>query len=154
MKDKIRDSYQASKNIYDDVLTQGKWWSRLYIRLFWQGVDDVQIAGHLLRMIPDDFKGRLLDVPVGTAVFTYEKYQKMEQADITGLDYSLDMLEQARRRLPERIALKQGDVGALPYEDASFDIVLSMNGFHAFPEALSEMIVFWAACKPSFFWSL
>ena len=79
MKDKIRDSYQASKNIYDDVLTQGKWWSRLYIRLFWQGVDDVQIAGHLLRMIPDDFKGRLLDVPVGTAVFTYEKYQKMEQ---------------------------------------------------------------------------
>ncbi|MBR2811720.1 MAG: class I SAM-dependent methyltransferase [Solobacterium sp.] len=134
MKDKIRDSYQASKNIYDDVLTQGKWWSRLYIRLFWQGVDDVQIAGHLLRMIPDDFKGRLLDVPVGTAVFTYEKYQKMEQADITGLDYSLDMLEQARRRLPERIALKQGDVGALPYEDASFDIVLSMNGFHAFPD--------------------
>ena len=28
----------------------------------------------------------------------------------------------------------QGDVGALPFEDESFDIVLSLNGFHAFPD--------------------
>jgi ubiquinone/menaquinone biosynthesis C-methylase UbiE len=27
----------------------------------------------------------------------------------------------------------QGDVGNLPFEDKAFDIVLSMNGFHAFP---------------------
>ena len=29
---------------------------------------------------------------------------------------------------------RQGDVGALPFPDGSFDIVLSMNGFHAFPD--------------------
>lgn len=29
---------------------------------------------------------------------------------------------------------KQGDVGALPFADESFDIVLSLNGFHAFPD--------------------
>lgn len=28
MSNKIRKSYKQSKNIYDDVLTQGKWWSR------------------------------------------------------------------------------------------------------------------------------
>lgn len=28
----------------------------------------------------------------------------------------------------------QGDVGALPFEDESFDLVLSLNGFHAFPD--------------------
>ncbi|MBQ1534751.1 MAG: methyltransferase domain-containing protein, partial [Erysipelotrichaceae bacterium] len=28
----------------------------------------------------------------------------------------------------------QGDVGKLPFEDESFDIVLSLNGFHAFPD--------------------
>ena len=28
----------------------------------------------------------------------------------------------------------QGDVGALPFPDGSFDIVLSLNGFHAFPD--------------------
>jgi len=28
----------------------------------------------------------------------------------------------------------QGDVGALQFTDAFFDIVLSLNGFHAFPD--------------------
>ena len=28
----------------------------------------------------------------------------------------------------------QGDVGALPFADESFDVVLSLNGFHAFPD--------------------
>ena len=32
------------------------------------------------------------------------------------------------------IKFLQGDVGALPIEDGSFDIVLSLNGFHAFPD--------------------
>ena len=27
-----------------------------------------------------------------------------------------------------------GDAGALPYADGAFDIVLSLNGFHAFPD--------------------
>lgn len=32
------------------------------------------------------------------------------------------------------VTFVQGDVGALPFEDESFDIVLSLNGFHAFPD--------------------
>ena len=32
------------------------------------------------------------------------------------------------------ISFRQGDVGALPFKDESFDIVLSLNGFHAFPD--------------------
>ena len=40
MEDKIKDAYEASKNIYDDVLTQGNFFSRLYIKLFWSGTDD------------------------------------------------------------------------------------------------------------------
>ena len=32
------------------------------------------------------------------------------------------------------MTFRQGDVGALPYEDDTFDIVLSLNGFHAFPD--------------------
>ena len=32
------------------------------------------------------------------------------------------------------ISFIQGDVGNLPFEDESFDIVLSLNGFHAFPD--------------------
>lgn len=29
---------------------------------------------------------------------------------------------------------RQGDVGALPFADNSFDLVLSLNDFHAFPD--------------------
>ncbi len=32
MENKIQDAYRASRDIYDDVLTQGSFWSRLYIR--------------------------------------------------------------------------------------------------------------------------
>lgn len=32
------------------------------------------------------------------------------------------------------MTFRQGDVGALPYADGAFDIVLSLNGFHAFPD--------------------
>ena len=89
MADKIKSSYKFSKSFYDDAITQGKWWSKLYFKLLWGGVDDNEIARRVLSWIPDDFKGRLLDVPVGTAVFTTEKYRKMMQADITCLDGSL-----------------------------------------------------------------
>ena len=62
----------------------------------------------------------------------------MPEADITCLDYSPDMMRQAREKA-DRLHLKnvpsgRGDVGALPYEDDTFDIVLSLNGFHAFPD--------------------
>lgn len=142
--DKIKNSYKKSKNIYDSVLTQKGFWGRLYIRLFWGGVDDNKIAGELLSRIPDDFSGRLLDVPVGTAVFTQDKYKKLKNADIVCLDYSADMLELAAQRLSglDNIGLVRGDVGKLPCEDESFDFVLSMNGFHAFPDkekAFSEV---------------
>lgn len=142
--DKIKSSYRQSRNIYDDVLTQNRWWSRLYIRLFWSGTDDNEIAEKLLAFIPDDFSGTLLDVPVGTAVFTRAKYFRMKKAKLTCLDYSEDMLAQAEARLEERsdISFIQGDVGKLPFPDESFDLVLSMNGVHAFPDkekAYSEM---------------
>lgn len=99
MADKIQNAYEASKNIYDDVLTQGNFFSRMYIKLFWSGTDDNAIARKVLSYIPNDFSGALLDVPVGTAVFTQRKWTALKNARITCLDYSTDMLEQAEKRL-------------------------------------------------------
>ncbi|MEE1084025.1 MAG: class I SAM-dependent methyltransferase [Paludibacteraceae bacterium] len=147
MEDKIEKSYRFSKNFYDDALTQNKWWSRLYFKLIWGGVDDNEIARKVLSWIPDDFGGKLLDVPVGTAVFTAEKYKRMGKADIIGLDYSQDMLDRARFRFSENgitnIKTMQGDVGAMPFDDGSFDYILCMNGLHVFPDkdkAYSEIL--------------
>jgi ubiquinone/menaquinone biosynthesis C-methylase UbiE len=56
------------------------------------------------------------------------------------------MLSQAQKRINKNkltnIDLIQGDIGDLPFKNASFDIILSMNGFHAFPDknkAFSEI---------------
>jgi len=62
----------------------------------------------------------------------------MKDAQITCLDYSDDMMNLARSRFRaagiQNVSFLQGDVGALQFDDESFDIVLSMNGFHAFPD--------------------
>lgn len=134
----IQTAYRLSKNIYDDVLYRRKWWAKLYNAFFWGNVDDVKIAEKVLEMIPSDFSGTLLDVPVGTGIFTLHKYRELSKAQITCLDYSEDMLSQAKTRFTQynlsNIHCMQGDVGCLPFADGSFDIVLSMNGFHAFPD--------------------
>lgn len=150
MKDKVKDAYESSKNIYDDVLTQSNIFSRLYIKLFWNGTDDNVIAKKVLSYIPNDFNGDLLDVPVGTAVFTNNKWISLNNAHITCLDYSQDMLEQAKIRLngQKHIQCIQGDVGNLQMDDETFDIVLSMNGFHAFPDKIKAFQETWRVLKP------
>lgn len=82
MSNKTKKAYKSSTQYYDKVLTQRNFFARLYIKFFWGGTDDNRIAETLLSYIPDNFSSTLLDVPVGTAVFTHEKYAKLEKANI------------------------------------------------------------------------
>ena len=150
MADKIQNAYESSKNIYDDVLTQQNIFSKLYIKLFWSGTNDNDIARKVLSYIPNDFSGKLLDVPVGTAVFTQHKWIALKNAHITCLDYSKDMLEQAKKRFDgyAHIQCIQGDVSNLKMKDESYDIVVSMNGFHAFPDKKKAFQETWRVLKP------
>lgn len=150
MADKIQSAYHASKSIYDDVLTQGSIFSKLYIKVFWSGTDDNEIAKKVLDYIPDDFTGKLLDVPVGTAVFTHNKWKALSNAEIVCIDYSKDMIKQAEERLADaaNVACMQGDVGKLPLADKSVDIVVSMNGFHAFPDKERAFLETYRVLKP------
>ncbi len=65
-----------------------------------------EIARKMLAYIPDDFSGRLLDVPAGTAAFTQCKWTALKNAHITCLDYSRDMLEQAEKRFAGQAQIK------------------------------------------------
>lgn len=134
LSDRIQNAYRESVSIYDDILTHDSLFSRMYNHLFWSGTDDNVIANKLLSYVPDDFYGTILDVPVGTAVFTEEKWRSLYGANITCFDYSADMLERAKYRLGDcgHISFVRGDVADLSFPDSSFDIVISMNGFHAF----------------------
>ena len=151
MGHKQSNSYKRMMEHYDDVLTGRKWWSRMYMRLVWKEGGNL-LARKVLDFIPDDFHGRLLDVPVGTAIFTAGKYRRMKAAEIVGLDYSEEMIAIATLRKEtediDNLSLVQGDVGELPYTDESFDYVLSMNGFQAFPDKDKAFAEIFRVLKP------
>lgn len=141
--DEIRQSYKTLGNIggiYDGIITRSTLLGKLMDSLIW-GLDAPLAARWIddaLSPIPADFSGSLLEVPVGTGVLTMPVYQNLPNAKITCVDYSADMMENAKKRADamgvSHVSFAQGDVGALPFADESFDIVLSLNGFHAFPD--------------------
>lgn len=131
--------YNTTQSIYDEVLSGRTWWSRLYLNTLWGGVDTWKLARHVFSAIPLDFEGRLLEVPVGTGMFSLREYIDRPKAHITCVDYSDGMLQQMTTRLQQyglanRTTTVQADVSALPFEDETFDAVVSLNGFHAFPD--------------------
>jgi ubiquinone/menaquinone biosynthesis C-methylase UbiE len=136
-QEKIHERYQKGAGAYDSMLSAERLWSLLACKMVW-GFSDTAYTESLLEWIPDDFSGRLLDVPVGTALFTAPKYRRMKYAQITCLDYSEEMMKYAAQKFKDsgirNAVCLRGDAGALPFGDYSFDIVLSMNGFHAFPD--------------------
>ena len=142
-KDQIRDAYKTTggqASFYDGMMTYSTWLGKAICRIVWN-MDGEKNAAYLekaLSGIPEDFSGKLLEVPVGTGVLTMLVYQTLPRAAITCLDYSPDMMaaaqEKAKRLGIANVTFTQGDVGALPFADESFDIVLSLNGFHAFPD--------------------
>ena len=142
-KDQIRNAYKTTggqAGFYDGMMTCSTWLGKAICRVVWN-MDGEKNATYLekaLSGIPEDFSGKLLEVPVGTGVLTMPVWQSLPQAEITCLDYSPDMMtsaqEKAKRLGIANVAFTQGDVGALPFADESFDIVLSLNGFHAFPD--------------------
>ena len=142
-KDQIRNAYRTTggqASFYDGMMTYSTLLGKAICRVVWN-MDGEKNAAYLekaLSGIPEDFSGKLLEVPVGTGVLTMPVWQSLPQADIICLDYSPDMMasaqEKAKRLSIANVAFTQGDVGALPFADESFDIVLSLNGFHAFPD--------------------
>ncbi len=64
MSDKIQSSYRSSKNFYDAVITHKTWWSKIYSEIIWKGADNNIIARKLLDRVPDNFGGKILDVPL------------------------------------------------------------------------------------------
>jgi ubiquinone/menaquinone biosynthesis C-methylase UbiE len=74
---------------------------------------------------------RILDAGCGTGSLTFALAQRTKTANIDGVDFSPAYIEHATRSNREsRIKFKVGDICALPYEDASFDRVMSLLVLH------------------------
>jgi SAM-dependent methyltransferase len=103
------------------------------------------VAGHLVNFAGVIGGQTVLDVGTGTGVVAITARRK--GAKVNGLDLTPALLAQARDSAAVAglgdINWQEGDAEALPYQDASFDVVLSQFG-HMFaprPEvALAEML--------------
>lgn len=89
---------------------------------------------------------RVLDVACGTGIVARLAAQQVGPTGrVTGVDLNPGMLAVARAQAPTSgaaIDWREGDAGALPCDDASYDVVLCQQGLQFFPDrprALREM---------------
>lgn len=84
----------------------------------------------------------VLDVGCGTGLLLRAMTDHESTIRVVGLDLSRAMLHRARSRLPVTVTLLQGDTTRLPFESATFDVVVSSSALHYAPhpdDALAEI---------------
>jgi ubiquinone/menaquinone biosynthesis C-methylase UbiE len=126
------------------------------LKTTWEAGDFSQIAKHI-ESAAEDFVGRLniqpgmkvLDVACGNGNLAVAAARR--GADVTGIDIADNLVEAAKKRaesLGLNIKFEQGDAEALPYDDDSFDMVMTMYGamFAPRPDVTAAELV--RVCKP------
>lgn len=89
------------------------------------------------RMLPSRQYGRVLEVGTGTGFFILNLWQAGFVGEAHGCDISPGMLAvcaESARRVGCDISLRTADAERLPYEDASFDLVVGHAFLHHLPE--------------------
>jgi malonyl-CoA O-methyltransferase len=81
---------------------------------------------------------RVLDLGTGTGRAARVIAERFAGSEVVGVDISPEMIEHAKELLPvglaDRVRFQVGDASALPFADASFDLVVLMNMIPFFGE--------------------
>ncbi len=157
-KEKIFSAYEdvgKLSNIYDGMITASTLVGKFALKFFWGF--SVEEYFHFLEKafdgVPKNFSGRMLEIPVGTGALSLPKYKNLTEAEIFCVDFSTAMLDAAKTyakkiSLPN-VTFLQGDVGKLSFSDKFFDVVLSINGLHAFPDKSAAYKEIFRVLKPN-----
>jgi len=104
----------------------------------------------MVNILPLQSGFRVLDVAAGTGHLSRAIAPRVRR--VVAMDMTPEMLEKAKEEAArahlDNIRFEEGDAAALPYEDASFDMVVSRLALHHFetPEVqLQEMV---RVCRP------
>jgi ubiquinone/menaquinone biosynthesis C-methylase UbiE len=86
----------------------------------------------------DPAPARALDLGTGTGQGAFAIARRFPDAEVVGVDLADAMLAEARRKTPtelaDRVRFENGDASALPFPDASFDLVAHANMIPFFDE--------------------
>lgn len=101
-----------------------------------RGPESLEPVEAALRRVPD--ATRALDLGTGTGKAARAIARRAPEATVVGVDLSPRMVAEATRLLPPdlagRVHFQVADASALPFADASFDLVVLMNMIPFFPE--------------------
>ena len=87
-KEQIKSAYKltgSNASFYDGMMTYSTLPGKAICRIVWNmdGEKNLRYLEKALSGIPEDFSGKLLEVPVGTGVLTMPVYRELPDADIT-----------------------------------------------------------------------
>lgn len=102
------------------------------------GKERLQPTLDLLNRIPDGNYSRIIDIGCGTGMSTLPLEQRFKKAEITGVDYSNEMLQKARL-LSKKVNWIQRDCGKSLGDMGKFDLVFS-NAFLQWLQNQEEFI--------------
>jgi len=79
--------------------------------------------------------GKVLDVGTGTGLLAIGLAKRIPSVEVIGLDLSDVVLELARDNVQKseellRVSFEKGDAEDMPFEDGTFDLVISSNTLH------------------------
>ena len=89
---------------------------------YWTEVVKKKLLDDIVTKLELSPKHRVLDVGCGTGMIMRQIASHV--AHVIGLDFSVGMLNIARRRLPRNAMLQQANAAGLPFKDETFDRVL------------------------------
>jgi ubiquinone/menaquinone biosynthesis C-methylase UbiE len=126
------------------------------LKTTWEAGDFSEVAKHI-ETVAEQFVERLdikpgmkvLDVACGSGNLAV--YAAAKGADVTGIDIADNLVEAAKQRAEKlglEIKFEQGDAEALPYQDDTFDVVMTMFGamFAPRPDVTASELI--RVCKP------
>jgi SAM-dependent methyltransferase len=91
---------------------------------------------------------KVLDVGCGTGVLAREALGRVgQEGQVVGVDLNEGMLAVAARNEP-KIIWRRGDAASLPFEDMSFDVVVSQFALMYFPDRVASLREMWRALAP------
>lgn len=132
VKERVLETYKQTSNVYDEGVSERLGSSR------W-GIES--LTEMLLREMPKPENPISLDVACGTGLSTFTLQDYMG-GKVHGVDLSPDMVKKAKEnaeKLGMYIKFRQGDVESLPYEDNTFNILISNMSFQFFPDKLKAL---------------
>jgi ubiquinone/menaquinone biosynthesis C-methylase UbiE len=129
---KVGNSYDNAFGTFYDLVACNP----IYNRLIW-GYSTAKFSEFTELALNSSNNGTILDVGCGALAFTAKTYANYNKRPVVLLDQSLKLLKMAKLRLakihgaiPENIIFLHADAQQLPFKDASFTTVISLNLLH------------------------